>query len=97
MSLVIEDPHIEALARALAAREGVTPACAIAHALEAQLGTLASAPDAAAREAALDRIAALQADIARRFPNERAPLPWDTVKAWAEDLPDDSDDQTRRP
>jgi hypothetical protein len=83
MSLVIDDPRTEALARELAAREGVTPAEAVARALADRLG-----PDR--RAAAADRLRALRDEIAAANPQAAEPIPWEVMKRWAQDEPDEN-------
>lgn len=85
MSLVIDDPRIEALAHELARREGLTPAAAIARALETHIGAHPAADHAGraeARAAALARLAALQARLTERggaWPE------WAELKSWGQD------------
>lgn len=75
MSLVIDDPAIEALARELARRDGVSPAEAIARALADSL-------NADPRAAAVARLSALRAHLEQ----ERSAWPaWEDMKSWAED------------
>jgi hypothetical protein len=78
MSMVLDDPRIEALAQELARRQGVTPVEAVARALQAQLGPTS-------KEQAADDLRALRDEIARAFPAGAAPIPWETVKRWARD------------
>lgn len=88
MSLIIEDPHAEALAREIARREGVSPVEAVTRALEQRFGGAthpAAGTDGQRRRAALDRLAAIRTDIASRYPGESGALPWSVLKRWAED------------
>ncbi len=82
MSLIINDSRAESLAHELARREGVTPGEAVARALEAKL---ASGP----RETAAVRLRALREEMRAAQPGGLTLIPWETVKRWARDEPDD--------